>query len=144
MWGGGVDFITWNSCFAFPILSRSRLSTTYICINVHICISLATLDLYPVFSVLLDRWMIVTQGKFYKTKGHKLCCNRIKHKIMRINAYQTICVVKIVPPECPQFLLSSNIPNRENNILILNLLHIETYKAHKFISLKQHTDYFQF
>lgn len=92
------DFITWNSCLAFPSLSRSRLSTTYICINIHIFINLAIVDLYHVFSV----------GGCNRRKNSQLpnctSCILIKikmHKTMKTNSYQTISVVEIVPPKCP-------------------------------------------
>jgi hypothetical protein len=44
---------------------------------------------------------------------------------MRIND-QSICVVEVVPPQGPQFLLATDVPHSKHYILVLNLLNIET------------------
>lgn len=41
--------------------------------------------------------------------------------------YQSISIIEVMPPEWPEFLLSTYIPHCEHHILILNFLHIETY-----------------
>jgi hypothetical protein len=65
-----------------------------------------------------------------KEKGGGECLQKlfiVREKTIEINHYQPIRIVKVMPPEWPQLFLSTNIPNCEYHILILNLLHIETY-----------------
>ena len=47
--------------------------------------------------------------------------------ILAINyIYQSVCVVEVMPPEGPQLFLAPNIPDGEQNILVLDLLDIES------------------
>ena len=46
---------------------------------------------------------------------------------IKSNDYQSISIIKVMPPEWPEFLLSTYIPHCEHHVLILNFLHIETY-----------------
>lgn len=41
------------------------------------------------------------------------------------NIDETICVIKIMPPEWSQFLLPTNIPDGEENIFVLDLFDVE-------------------
>jgi len=41
----------------------------------------------------------------------------------------TLCVLEVVSPQRSNLVLTTDIPNRETNILILHRLNIETFKT---------------
>ena len=55
------------------------------------------------------------------------------------NINQAIRIVEVVTPQRTKLLLTSNIPHSKENILVLNLFHIETYSNgnHTITCMKQ-------
>lgn len=65
--------------------------------------------------------MRITYGKHRDWQN-----NLTKTKMPREEAYKSISVVEVVPPKRSEFLLATNIPNREHHILVLNFLNVES------------------
>lgn len=69
---------------------------------------------------------IVWEKQIYNTQGWSHSSTVWNHNNRQ---HLTLCVLKVVPPEWPDLVLATDIPHSEANVLVLNCLHIETYKT---------------
>jgi len=49
-----------------------------------------------------------------------------KYTLLIVFSSHTLSVLEVVPPKWPDFILTTNIPNRETDILILYRFYIKT------------------
>ena len=46
---------------------------------------------------------------------------------------QTLCILEVVSPEWPDFVLTTDIPHSETNVLVFYCFNIKTYKPEEHV-----------